>query len=136
ADLRALLSDATAQHADPLDLLSSRRAARVLRVARPGLLPLPGELQIEAMRAVPAILRAIDTLDRASRSRLAARASAPVLGPFFAQRLAVVARERPPLAQITVTLGTFAQALGGATNEETLTAGAVDAAAGSDSSRR
>src|SRR4029079_10588755 len=68
-------------------------------------------------------------------NKLAARASAPVLGPYFAERLAVVARERPPVAQIAVTLGTFAPALGGATNEETLTAGAVDAMAASDSSR-
>ncbi len=136
ADLRDLLGDATAQHADPLEMLRNRRAERVLRVERPGLLPLPGELQVEAMRAVPAILRAIDTLDRASRTnKLGARASAPVLGPYFAERLAVVARERPPVAQIAVTLGTFASALGGATNEETLTAGAVDAMAGSDSSR-
>jgi hypothetical protein len=134
ADVRDLLSDATAQHAAPLDLLKTRRVERVLRVERPGLSPLPPELQVEAMRAVPAILRAIDTLGPRSNRR-AARASAPVLGPYFAERLAVVARERPPVAQIAVTLGTYAQALGGATNEETLTAGSVDAAAGSDSSR-
>ena len=134
ADVRDLLSDATAQHVAPLDLLKTRRAERVLRVERPGLSPLPAELQVEAMRAVPAILRAIDTLGSRS-NRLAARASAPVLGPYFAERLAVVARERPPVAQIAVTLGIYAQALGGATNEETLTAGSVDAAAGSDSSR-
>jgi hypothetical protein len=137
ADLRDLLSDASRQHADALGLLRTRRAERSLRVERPGLERLPAELQIEAMRAVPAILRAIDTLDRASRpSDAPARATAPVIGPYFAERRAVGARARPPVAQIVVTLGAYAQALGDATNEEILTAASADAAAGSDSSRR
>jgi len=134
SDLRDLLGDASKQHVDPLELLKTRRGERVFRVERPGLAPMPADLQIEAMRAVPAILGAIDTLDRAARSRaVAARAPAPVIGPYFAARLDAVGRARPPVAQIVVTLGAYAQVLGGATNEETLTAANADQAGAPDS---
>jgi hypothetical protein len=135
ADLHDLLSDASERHTDVLELLRARRAERSLRVERPGLAPLPSELQLQAMRAVPALVRAIDTLDRVSRSGAGRRAaaSASVLGPYFAERLGVVAKARPPVAQIVVTLGGFAQALSGASNEETLTAANARATYGPDS---
>ena len=69
ADVRDLLGDATAQHADAARSCSRRAALeRVFRVEQPALAPLPAELQIEAMNAVPAILRAIDTLDSVAAS--------------------------------------------------------------------
>jgi hypothetical protein len=137
ADLHDLLRDASENHTDVLELLKARRAEHSLRVERPGLAPLPPELQVQAMRAVPALVRSIDTLDRLSRSGIGRRATSlePVLGPFFAQRLGVVGKARPPVAQIVVTLGAYAQALSGTSNEETLTAANAVAAYGPDSVR-
>jgi hypothetical protein len=138
ADVRDLMNEASAQHLDVLELLQARRHARQLRVEQPGLAPLPPDVQIEAMRAVPGLVRAIDTLGRVTRMARAERpaANAPVIGPYFAKRLAIVAKERPPVAQIVVTLGGYAQVLGDATNEETLTAASTNVAAAPDSLRR
>jgi hypothetical protein len=138
ADVHDLLTAASDTHADVLQLLKTRRGERVLRVEQPGLAPPPSDVQVEAMRAVPALVRAIDTLDRVSDAgmRRQARASAPVIGPHFAKRLAVVGGERPPVAQIAVTLGSYAAALGDANNEETLTAAAAGVGFAPDSIRR
>src|SRR5215470_11653867 len=63
-DLRDLLADANEERADVLSLLTSRREMHTFRVEQPPLTPLEASLQTEAMRAVPALVRALDTLDR------------------------------------------------------------------------
>jgi hypothetical protein len=141
ADVHELLSDANDQKADVLDELTARRASRSFAVEQPGLVPLPSELQVEAMRAVPALVRAIDTLDRWSAStrendHARARAVNPVIGPYFAARLRKLAEDRPPVAQVVVTLGGYASALDDASNEESLIAAGARLFFGADSGTR
>lgn len=141
ADVKDLLADANDQKSDVLDDLIERRASRSFSVEQPGLSPLSSELQIEAMRAVPALVRAIDTLARQAgdpkdREEPKARATSPVIGPYFAARLLKLAAERPPVAQVVVTLGGYASALENATNEESLIAASARLAYGADSGTR
>jgi hypothetical protein len=93
------------------------------------------------MRAVPALVRGIDTLDRwtvdeKAKDRERARATSPVIGPYFASRLVKLAAERPPTAQVVVTLGGYAATLDDATNEESLIAANARAEFDHDSSTR
>jgi hypothetical protein len=140
SDVRDLLADANDQKSDVLDDLTARRASRSFAVEQPGLSLLSSDLQNEAMRAVPALVRMIDTLDRADgskdRDRRAARATNPVIGPYFAARLFKLAAARPPTAQVVVTLGGYAPSLDGASNEESLIAASARLAFGSDSGTR
>jgi len=141
ADIHDLLADANDQKVDVLEELSARRASRSFGVEQPGLAPLPPDLQMEAMRAVPRLVRAIDTLDRwdadpHARERGLARATSPVIGPYFAARLLNLANNRPPIAQVVVTLGGYAAALDDASNEESLIAANARGAFGRDSAAR
>lgn len=121
-DARDLLADANESHVGVLQLLASRRAAHAFRVEQPLLAPLDARLQIEAMNAVPALVAELDTLDRVHAVAAPAAASAPLLGPRFAARLATLARRRPPVAQVVVTLRSQPNPGFSATNEESLIA--------------
>lgn len=139
SDVRHLLADANDQKSDVLDELTARRASRSFAVEQPGLAPLSPKLQVEAMRAVPALVHKIDTLDYDSddaKKASAARAESPVIGPYFAARLLKLAAARPPVAQVVVTLGGYASALENASNEEGLIAATARLAFGKDSSVR
>src|SRR5262245_14743355 len=120
-DLRDLLADANEQHADVMTLLAERRALHEFRVEQPALAPLSAELQDEAMRETPALLRALDTLDRVTTTERPA-AHGNLVNVYFAERLGMLGAERPPLAQVAVTLRTRARVTLRATNEETLIA--------------
>ncbi len=135
-DARDLLADANHTHADVLQLLSARRAQRAFRVEQPSLAPLSANLQLEAMNAVPALVAALDTLDRVVAPPATAVARAPVLGPEFAARLALLAQRRPPVAQVVVAMGTHPRAGFSAVNEESLVAEYVSTAQLPDSLRR
>jgi hypothetical protein len=140
-DVRDLLADANDEKTDVLEDLTARRASRSFGVEQPGLAPLPSDLQVEAMRAVPALVRAIDTLDRwigddEARARERTRATSPVIGPYFAERLVKLAAERPPTAQVVVTLGGYAETLDDASNEESLIAANARAMFERDSTAR
>jgi hypothetical protein len=126
-DVKELLADANDQKTDVLDAMTERRISRSFGVEQPGLAPLSPELQIEAMHAVPALLRSIDTLSRATvetkdDEAMKTRATSPVIGPYFAARLLALAADQPPVAQVVVTLGGYASELDGASNEESLIA--------------
>jgi hypothetical protein len=136
ADARDLLADANASHADALQLLASRRAEHGFRVEQPLLAPLDAPLQIEAMNAVPGIVAALDTLDRVGATAAPATAPASDLGPHFAARLAALARQRPPVAQVVVTLRSQPEPGFSATNEESLIADYAAAADRSEAARR
>ncbi|HEY5061597.1 MAG TPA: hypothetical protein VII52_08690, partial [Gemmatimonadaceae bacterium] len=140
ADLADLLAEANIRHVNVLDLVAERRAIHAFRVEQPPLLPMTAELQVQAMNAVPALVGALDTLDRtadAPAARLAAsRAQSPVIGRAFAARLAVLAREQPPVAQIVVTLQTHSAATPHTSNDESLVARYASSAAADDSTRR
>jgi len=140
SDAHDLLADANDQKADVLEELTARRASHSFAVEQPGLAPLSSELQVAAMRAVPALVREIDTLDRSTAARDTererARSTSPVIGPYFAARLLTLAARRPPVAQVVVTLGGYAAALGDASNEESLIAAGARAAFERDSSLR
>jgi hypothetical protein len=105
-DLRDLLADANRSRGDVMSMLTQRRRDRAFRVEQPPLALLPADLRVEAMNAVPAILAALDTLDR------------------------------PPVAQIVVTLGTHTPSRLSATNDETLAAEYALAANETDSLHR
>lgn len=120
ADLRDVLANAAEQHSDALGLLNARRAARTLRVEQPPLAPLSSALQLEAMKAVPALVRALDTLDRATTSSTTPSAAESVIGSHFAARLRTLAADLPPLAQIVVTLRGHSRTPVHATNDEML----------------
>lgn len=140
ADVRDLLTDANETHARALDLLEERRASYTFRVEQPPLAPLSAALQIEAMASVPALVRALDTLDRvaAPLDDEAASARASVIGRYFAARLRVLGEQRPPVAQVAVTMHGRAHDPLVATNDETLTAAEASLAAvpATDSLRR
>lgn len=134
-DLRDLLSDANDQHVDVMTLLVERRAARQFRVEQPALVPLSEALQTEAMRAVPALVAALDTLHLAGEVPLnGARAS--LINKYFAERLAELAAERPPLAQVGVTLKTRAHVTLRSTNDEMLVGDNARGVSANDTIRR
>lgn len=118
-DLRDLLTDANEQHLDVMTLLVHRRATRQFRVERPGLVPLSEDVQAEAMRAVPALVQALDTLHHVGELALDG-SRATLINMYFAERLAELAADRPPLAQVGVTLKTRARVSLRATNDEML----------------
>jgi len=141
-DLRDLFTSAAEQHAGVLGLLTDGRAGHVFRVEQPPLAPLSSTLQMEAMNDVPDLVRALDTLDRAvlstSTEATKAMASSGVLGTYFAARLRFLAGDRPPLAQIVVTLRGHARAESSlqATNDEMLAAAYALRSSATDSTRR
>ena len=96
--------------------------------------PLTAALRTEAMNAVPALLAALDTLDRVS-APITSAASQPVIGVRFADRLAAIGSLRPTIAQVVVTLRAHPQSGLEATNDETLAAASI-VDAGSDSTGR
>lgn len=123
ADLSDLLSDASGSSGDVMSVLQQRRTARAFSVEQPALAPLSADLRIEAMNAVPALVAALDTLDRVSPPPPRREPTVPVLSEHFAPRLARLGAERPPVAQIAVTLRAHAIEHGiVATNDETLAA--------------
>ena len=134
-DLRDLLADANGERADVLSLLTSRREMHSFRVEQPPLAPLEASLQTEAMHAVPAIVRALDTLDRVAHAAPAG-ARASLVNIYFADRLEDLGEDRPPLAQVAVTLRTRAGATISASNEETLIAGYARSATPEDDTTR
>lgn len=138
ADLRDLLADAAERHVDVLQLLTERRTEHAFRVEQPSMAPLSSALRTEAMNAVPALVRALDTLDRVATASPTDVAEAPVIGTHFAARLRELGAERPPLAEVVVTLHGYPGNRFQASNEETLAAGsAIVADADSvDSTRR
>jgi hypothetical protein len=140
ADLRDLLADASRSHGDVMHLLTERRASHRFRVEAPPMAPLTPALRVEAMNAAPALVRALDTLDRVTAAPPRG-AAAPVLWPAFAERLWALGAERPSLAEVVVPLHGYQKESFHASNEEMLTALSVvlasgSAAAGADSSRR
>ena len=138
ADLRDVLSDATTRHADVLELVAERRVTHAFRVEQPPLVPIGVALQTEAMNAVPAVLQALDTLDRVG-AVVASNVASPqwsVLGPRFASRLATLSQARPPVAQIVVTMESHPQVPLRAWNDESLAAGFARFTVQPDSLRR
>ena len=136
-DVRDLIADAGEHHEDVMAALEARRAAHAFRVERPTLAPLPVQLQLEAMNAVPSLVRALDTLERVwPASPLSGAATASLLDTHFAKRLGELGRARPPVAQVAVTLRTRAHTALQATNEETLAASLALVGATSDSDDR
>ena len=90
-------------------LVDSPRERARLRVEQPALARLSGSLQVDAMRAVPSLVAALDTLERIGSTRTGARARSICSTPYFADRgCRRSAPERPTLAQVAVTLGTRA----------------------------
>ena len=137
-DLEDLLADASRdpEGRDVLTLLEDRREAGTFRVERPAAEPLSAELRTEAMNAVPALVRALDTLDRTPEPRLTPRATQPLLGPRFAARARALGSDLPPSAPIVVASRLRSDNESFTTNEETLVA-AYDAAPWvSDSAQR
>jgi hypothetical protein len=135
-DLHDVLIDASAQNVDAPSLVVQRRASRVLRVEQPGLAPISSELRVEAMNDVPALVRALDTLDRVTAVADPSRAATPTLGVFFAARLRALAELQPPSAPITVMLRGRPGAELDATNEESLAGAYAPLGLVPDSSRR
>jgi hypothetical protein len=136
ADLRDLLADASGSHVGVMKMLNDRRDARAFRVEQPPLVPMSGDLRIEAMNAVPSLVAALDTLDRASRSPAPAVASSSLLSAPFALRLRELGEDRPPVAQIAVTLRTHTPSRLLAANDETLAADYALVSNNVDSTRR
>lgn len=136
ADLRDLLADASNGHEDVMRLLNDRRDARAFRVEQPPLVPLSADQRIEAMNAVPALVGALDTLDRAAAPVSTPVASSSLLSANFASRLRELGDDRPPVAQIAVTLRTHVPSRLRATNDETLAAAYTLATNEPDSVRR
>jgi len=136
ADLRDLLIDAEESRTNVIELLDRRRAARNLRVEQPSLAPLGEPLRVEAMNAVPALVRAIDTLNRIPEVRPALTASYSLLGDQFGARAATLGRRRPAIGQVTVSLRGQKVIPGWALNDETLAALYPTLDTGSDSVNR
>jgi hypothetical protein len=136
ADLGELLADASGSHGDVMSMLSDRRDARAFRVEQPPLAPLTASLRVEAMTAVSRLVRALDTLDRASVPPPATTAAWSLLSPPFAARLRELGEDRPPVAQIAVTLRTHTPSGIRAENDETLAAEYALTAGGPDSIHR
>ena len=135
-DLRSLLADAREQRIDVMTLLVSRRASRTLKVEQPALLPLDAALRTEAMEQTPALVRAIDTLERVHADRSPPAASASVFGEAFARRAEALAAWRPAEAPVVVTLRSRPESGIFATNDESLAAAYAPFVSDADSSRR
>jgi len=137
-DLDDLFADALRdpENRDVLSLLEDRREAAAFRVERPAAEPLDAELRTEAMNAVPALVRALDTLERSPGPISARRASYPVLGPHFAARASALGADLPPAAPIVVASRLRNNHAQPATNEETLAAAYDAAPQSTDSARR
>ncbi|HEX4681369.1 MAG TPA: hypothetical protein VH277_01600 [Gemmatimonadaceae bacterium] len=133
-DVRTLLADASERREDVMTLLAERRASRAFEVERPALSPIGSDLRIEAMNAVPGIVRALDTLDRIHVTPTSA-ARVSILNARFASRLAALGREEPPRAQVVVTERSRGVRGVPPTNEETLVAKAA-LVQGEDSTNR
>ncbi|HXT14896.1 MAG TPA: hypothetical protein VN706_04660 [Gemmatimonadaceae bacterium] len=134
-DTRALLADASERHEDVMTMLVDRRASRSFDVEQPTLAPMTSSLRVEAMNAVPALVNALDTLERVTVTpTTGARVS--VLSARFAARLATLGREQPPKAQIIVTERSQGVQATAATNDETLAATYARAQADDDSISR
>lgn len=123
ADLRDLLSGAEQSGSDVLELVARRRAARGagFRVEQPALATLSEALRTEAMNATPALVRAIDTLNRAE-PRARPTASYSLLGEQFAIRAATLGARRPAIGQVTVSLRAQRAIPAWAMNDETMAA--------------
>jgi hypothetical protein len=132
ADLSDLLADAAQRHTEVLKVLADWREARAFRVEQPAMAPLTAAFRIEAMNTVPALVRALDTLDRVEPADPEARAASPVVGPRFAARLLQLGAARPPLAEVVVTLHGFPKSSLRATNQEMLAAAESWVAQGGD----
>jgi hypothetical protein len=137
-DLADLFADATSdpENRDVLSLLEDRRENAAFRVERPAGEQLDSELRTEAMNAVPALVRALDTLERAPSPVAARRAFHPLLGPHFAARASALGAELPPAAPIVVASRLRNNHAQPATNEETLAAAYDAAPQSTDSARR
>ncbi len=137
-DLADLLTDATRdpEGRDVLTLLEDRREAGTFRVERPAAEPLDAQIRTEAMNAVPALVKALDTLERTPDPRLTPRATSPLLGPRFAARAHVLGADLPPAAPIVVASRLRSDREGLNTNEETLVASYDALTSESDSARR
>ncbi len=137
-DLANLLTDATRdpEGRDVLTLLEDRREAGTFRVERPAAEPLNAEIRTEAMNAVPALVKALDTLERTPDPRLTPRSTSPLLGPRFAARAHVLGADLPPAAPIVVASRLRSDREGLNTNEETRVASYDAVTSESDSARR
>ncbi|HEY2162807.1 MAG TPA: hypothetical protein VGH04_02395, partial [Gemmatimonadaceae bacterium] len=135
-DLADLFADATSdpENRDVLSLLEDRRETYAFHVERPAGEPLDAELRTEAMNAVPALVRALDTLERSAEPVF--RASHPLLGQHFAARAGALGAELPPAAPIVVASRLRNDHAQPATNEETLAAAYDAAPQSTDSVRR
>lgn len=136
ADLRDLLSDAERSGSEVMDLLARRRAARTLRVEQPALMPLAEALRVEAMNEVPALVRAIDTLNRIPEPQAAATARFALLGEQFGARAAMLGTRRPAIGQVTVSLRGQKVIPAWAMNDETMAAAYAMLDSPSDSEHR
>jgi len=136
ADLRDLLGDAERSGTAVTELIGRRRSARTLRVEQPALAPLAEPLRVEAMNAVPALVRAIDTLNRTAGARATSAARYPLLGMEFGTRAATLATARPAIGQVTVSLRGQKAIPGWTLNDETLAAAYATLDLRSDSARR
>ena len=123
-DLADLLSTTGVRGGNVMSELLNRRASRTFRVEQPAMTALPSALRTEAMEAVPAIVAALDTLDRITQ-RNPERATSPLLGQHFAERLSALGAQRPTIGQVVVTLRGNPRATLSATNEETLVAQSI-----------
>ena len=109
-DLRELLQRSAQEHIDPLGEVVRRRRALELAVERPASEPLRPDVQTEAMRSVPDLLREIRGLHvRPEASALAGTArtwtaSATLLGGSVAARLGTLAVEQPPESPVAITV--------------------------------
>jgi hypothetical protein len=110
-DVIGLLEAARRNHVDPLGLIPVWRLERRFAVERPVMDPLSPDVERDALAAVPAVVRDLDSL--AALSRRAARDSAseaPLstdrVSESAAQRLALVAamRATPPQAPVAVAV--------------------------------
>jgi len=136
ADLRDLLKDAEQSRTDVMDLVARRRAARTLRVEQPALAPLAEAARIEAMNAVPALVRAIDTLNRIPDPQPVARARYTLLGDQFGARAATLGMRRPAMGQVAISLRGQKTIPAWALNDETMAAAYATIDARSDSAHR
>ncbi len=138
-DLADLFADATRdpENRDVLSLLEDRRESMSFRVERPAGEPLDAELRTEAMNAVPALVRALDTLEQIGAARRRTPRVAPVARSAL-RRSRERARRRPaargPDRRARRGCGTIVP--NRATNEETLAAAYDAAPQSTDSARR
>ena len=139
-DLADLFADATRdpENRDVLSLLEDRRESTSFRVEQPcSATPLDAELRTEAMNAVPALVRALDTLDEIG-ARPSPRAARRTRARRALRRSRERARRRPAArgADRRARRGCGTTAPNRATNEETLAAAYDAAPQPTDSARR